>query len=216
MPETFNIYHINRLHKYSSRPLLQLSERFAVGQETNSFSLKADAARARFTLHLTKALRCSVGQPIPPWVQSMSREAEFLPKLEVLEANLKSEPSGLPDLLQHALRHATELVAETVRSSICPHLPSRRTCLWAVLSESEAEVRLNQLRPTGPFRVLLLHARGRLHTGAEQHLLGPHSSIEHLRNACARYWGGVEGTLSETLFVGDAQVIKILYSGEGA
>ena len=121
-------------------------------------------------------------------------------------------PGNLPvmavEIAQHYLMLARELLFEEVRLREGPHLPSRKTCLWASDTAEQARFWLSELGGNG--RILRLQVLGARHLADSNLLLGDSEPLAETYQKAALYWqsGLTNNPKMETLICGKVTVLE--------
>ncbi|MEO9484388.1 MAG: DUF2441 domain-containing protein [Ekhidna sp.] len=116
------------------------------------------------------------------------------------------------ECLRNAITINRELIFESVRKDIYPHLPSRQKCIW-LIPEVQESLRfwmsvLNRGERKRLFRLELLE--GKFHRAAQEWLVGGTYSINKWNQLAKNYWEGERsGNIEdEVLYEGMIRIVE--------
>ncbi|WP_444668467.1 DUF2441 domain-containing protein [Cereibacter changlensis] len=189
-PQSFECFHVTRQLPYSPPVPMTVGQTFAVGTSHNPF----------FNYYQNR-------NEIPVEIEGrdiMVPAIKFLEQIksgQIVSDNLHNYAY---DIANHYMKLARELLYEQVRLKEAPHLPSRQTCLWASVSQDEANGWMRYLGGTEA-HVLRLQVIGQLHVADSNLLMNGREPLSETYQKASRYWRGDHS---------DSPRLELLVSGQ--
>jgi hypothetical protein len=195
--ESHRLFHVTRSLVYNQNPPLSVDESFTCGDRHNPFFAFYERPRT-YSVHTDKG---------PVNVPAIA----FLKHVEAGRIQAHNLAGDAVQIAQHYIMLCRELIMEEIREKHFPHLPSRKTCIWAAEDLDLARFWVQRLGGQNA-RILELEVSGALHRADASLMVGDSEPLSETYANGYAYWRGERSRNPEmeTLFTGTARIVSIV------